>query len=406
MPLPIGAEVEPIEFAKISVNVRRGTRIGGYYSQLGCDPTNEILTWEYGRTTVRDIEFADIFYDELTNANFDVVGDPKRLFERQEEFDRATYAVGGQMTDIQMNLCRAVKLFTNVIIGFKGEAVVKVTWQLYSKLSRKVVLEVVTEGAAKTTSPSWDGDIVLIQEAFAAAAANLAVHPDFRGALIRKPELAQPQDVRFETREVPRIPPIPEPITANMDNVRLAAVTIEMGEGTHGSGFFVSESGLLLTNAHVVGEAKFVRVVLTTGRAILGEVLRVHKLRDVALVQVEEKGMRALPIRTEPAVIGEEVYAVGTPLERELRTTVTKGIVSAYRTEKLSNLRMIQADVDIHGGNSGGPLVDAAGNVVGITVAGFGLGPGKTSVGLNLFIPIQDALEKLNLRLGEPDQAS
>jgi S1-C subfamily serine protease len=55
---------------------------------------------------------------------------------------------------------------------------------------------------------------------------------------------------------------------------------------------------------------------------------------------------------------------------------------------------------------AGGPLVDSSGNVIGIAVLGIGMGPGKTSVGLNLFIPIQDALEKLNLRLGEPGQAS
>ena len=74
---------------------------------------------------------------------------------------------------------------------------------------------------------------------------------------------------------------------------------------------------------------------------------------------------------------------------------MTRGIVSKFATNR-SGMEDIQADVDIQGGNSGGPLLDGKGNLVGISYAGIGP-PGKFSSGLNFFIPIMDALEKLKL---------
>ena len=100
-----------------------------------------------------------------------------------------------------------------------------------------------------------------------------------------------------------------------------------------------------------------------------------------------------------PLTVSEEVYAIGAPLQERLRGTVTRGIVSAFRRDRLTGLETIQADVSIQGGNSGGPLVDAQGNLVGLTVAGYVV-PGSTgSAGLNLFIPIGDALDRLRLEI-------
>ena len=93
----------------------------------------------------------------------------------------------------------------------------------------------------------------------------------------------------------------------------------------------------------------------------------------------------------------EEVYAIGSPIDKSLAGTVSKGIVSKFASNS-QGLEDIQADVDIHGGNSGGVLLDQHGNAVGISYAGIGT-PDKKSVGLNFFIPVMDALEKLNLRL-------
>jgi len=127
---------------------------------------------------------------------------------------------------------------------------------------------------------------------------------------------------------------------------------------------------------------------------------RFHTHRDVALVKVDAGGLKPLPIRSSIVSHAEEVYAVGTPFDESLQSTITKGIVSGIRTEEKSGLKLIQSDVDIHGGNSGGPLLDSQGNVVGISVSGIGLR--KLSAGLNFFIPIIDGLEWLNVKIKAP----
>src|SRR3546814_13444327 len=102
-------------------------------------------------------------------------------------------------------------------------------------------------------------------------------------------------------------------------------------------------------------------------RAVVGEVLQVDEQRDVALVKLEGAGYPALPVRETPVRVAEEVYAVGAPRMKELGWTVTRGVVSSYRLAMPpEQLDYIQADVSVHGGNSGGPLLDRAGNGVGI----------------------------------------
>jgi S1-C subfamily serine protease len=158
-----------------------------------------------------------------------------------------------------------------------------------------------------------------------------------------------------------------------------------------------------LTNQHVVQDNKFVTIKLTTGRQMPGEVLRSHKARDVALVKVNEAAMAALPLQLEPPDVAAEVYAVGTPQDEKYSTTITKGIVSAYRTD--NDLKLIQSDAAIHGGSSGGAMVDRFGNVVAISVSGLTVSERKVGTSINFFIPIADALKFLAIELVEPDLA-
>ncbi len=398
--LPPNTEVVPIEFAKVSVNISRGTQIGAYRLEYAkCYPFAEYLYWNQGRVTSRNVEFADIFHEELSAANFDVVGDPAEIFASRETRQRALHAVGGQITEILMNICDQIHWWDGSSLGTQsGEASVKVKWQVYAKLDRRVVFETTTEGYFKTDKAVPDGEIFLIQQAFASAAANLAADLKFRKILARTggPAAAEP---RYSVMRFPGLRPFNKPFAENMRQVIDANVTLTLGED-HGSGFVISGGGLIVTNYHVVGEAPVIKVVLASGLKVDGKILRTHKRRDVALVQVPISGLTALPIRKTPVHVGEEVYAVGTPLSRELKATVTKGIVSAIRKRKHSGLEDIQGDVDIQPGSSGGPLLDKSGNVVGISHSGIE----EKSIGINFFIPIQDALAKLNLEQGRTTQ--
>jgi S1-C subfamily serine protease len=163
-----------------------------------------------------------------------------------------------------------------------------------------------------------------------------------------------------------------------------------------------------LTNCHVVTDSKFVTIELTTGRQMPGEVLRSHKARDVALVKVNEPAMEALPLQLNLPDVAAEVYAVGAP--QGLSTTISKGIVSAYRTDKDlfgtdHDLKLLQSDAAIHGGSSGGALVDRFGNVVAISVGGHHDSAKKLGTSLNFFIPIADALKFLAIELVDQNVA-
>jgi S1-C subfamily serine protease len=162
-----------------------------------------------------------------------------------------------------------------------------------------------------------------------------------------------------------------------------------------GSGFLVSDDGYLLTNQHVVGAATTVRIRWSDGLESTGDVVRVDKRRDVALIKSAPRaGRQPLALRRETPAVGDAVFAIGTPLDPSLQNTVTKGIVSANRI--LDGFAYIQSDVGVDHGNSGGPLIDDKGRVIGITV--IKIAPDDGQRGLNLFIPIGDALDFLALK--------
>ncbi len=177
-----------------------------------------------------------------------------------------------------------------------------------------------------------------------------------------------------------------------ISDVAGSVVAIFTGSGW-GSGFLVSDDGYLITNQHVVGAAKTVRVRWSDGLETTGEVVRIDKRRDVALVKAQGRGRQPLALRRGAATVGEAVFAIGTPLDEKLQNTVTKGIVSANRI--LDGFAFIQSDVGVDHGNSGGPLLDDKGRVIGVTVIKFAPDDGQR--GLNLFIPIGDALDFLAL---------
>jgi hypothetical protein len=211
-----------------------------------------------------------------------------------------------------------------------------------------------------------------------------------------------PEAISDTIVRIPELPRSVTPLSEGTSALQAAVVTIKIG-GAHGSGFFISRDGYLLTNQHVVEDNKFVTIKLTTGREMPGEVLRSHKERDVALVKVNEAAMAALPLQLEAPDVAAEVYAVGTPKDEKYSTTITKGIVSAYRTE--NDLKLIQSDAAIHGGSSGGAMVDRFGNVVAVSVSGITVTADKTGSSINFFIPIADALKFLAVELVGRDVA-
>jgi serine protease Do len=167
-----------------------------------------------------------------------------------------------------------------------------------------------------------------------------------------------------------------------------------------GSGIIVDPDGYIITNAHVVEGAQRIRVILPApaadsplelepihaGQILEARLLGTHKQSDLALLKVEATHLPTLPLRSDaPVHQGELVFAIGSP--EGLRNTVTMGVVSslARQLDPDNPMVYIQTDAALNPGNSGGPLVDIDGNVIGINT--LMLSEGGGSEGLGFAIP-------------------
>ena len=143
----------------------------------------------------------------------------------------------------------------------------------------------------------------------------------------------------------------------------------ESGEGT---GIIISPDGYILTNAHVVSDASRVSVSTTaSSKALSATVVGADEAHDVALLKVENaSGLPAAELgRSSDVKVGDDVVAIGNALGLRGDPTVTRGIVSALNRTVENLTGMIQTDAAINPGNSGGPLVNSAGQVIGINTA-------------------------------------
>ena len=175
-----------------------------------------------------------------------------------------------------------------------------------------------------------------------------------------------------------------------------STVTVILENGI-GSGFFVTQD-LIITNHHVISGQESVIVKLANGKKVPAQVLRKNQKRDVALLRVSVPNKKYFKLKKELPDQGDDVIVIGTPLKESNSSTMTSGIVSAIRN--MDGLVYIQSDVSIQPGNSGGPMLNKNGEVIGITVGGKSekLKSGNSiSIGLNYFIPSSDALTFLGL---------
>lgn len=172
-----------------------------------------------------------------------------------------------------------------------------------------------------------------------------------------------------------------------------AVVTIRSGQGS-GSGFFISDTGLIVTNRHVVEGSQKVSVITSRGESFVSESVFIHPSKDIALIKIQGSSLPYLKIVDPTTVkVGAEVISIGSPgiPGGVLPNTVTKGILSAFRDADQFGL-YIQTDVSINPGNSGGPLINLSGEVVGISSLKF-VAPGIE--GLNFAIFASEILKML-----------
>jgi serine protease Do len=214
-----------------------------------------------------------------------------------------------------------------------------------------------------------------IVETYGPAVVNITVtqRKDAGGAVPDMPGLDQNSPFYWFFRQFPQMPHGPQ---------------IMHGEG---SGFIVSQDGYILTNAHVVDDASEVLVKLTDRREFKAKVVGTDRMSDIALIKIDAKDLPIVKLGNPSSVkVGDWVLAIGAPFGFE--NSATAGIVSA-KGRSLPNegyVPFIQTDVAVNPGNSGGPLFNMAGEVVGINSQIYSRTGGY--MGVSFAIPINVAM--------------
>lgn len=371
--LPAGVETRAVALTRIATTLSPSSVVGGVLG-LGAD---QPLYWMHFKVQVEE-DLQAALAQELKAAGFKQQG--VSLFDDSSgEFELAAL--------IQSVNSRFPSAFTT-----KGWISLAVEWQIYSQRDRKVVARVSTTGVAEPVYYTLIGGIDSALSVAVINVRSLLASSEFRDHFIVKPGSEA-------TSRVAGASPAPMTYLNRDDGATSVAdaiggVVALFADDGMGTGVLVDESGLLLTNHHVVGDAKFIKVRWPDGVETLGEVVRSSAKRDVALVKTEPRGRKPLRLALQSPAPGEDVFAIGTPLDAKFQNTVTKGIVSANRV--FDGLSYIQSDVTVNHGNSGGPLLDKSGRVLGLTQSGTEIS--GAPVGLNLFVPIRDALDFLSLK--------
>jgi serine protease Do len=375
-----------ISVARITSSIQEGQPWGMATEGLFCITNPTYLDWNIGIGKLNVRAFEAPARAELKREGFPVSGDPTDPFADKTTAD---LALGGTITALRGEFCVAGNAFDPTAV--KGSARVDVDWQLYSTIERKTVSRASMTGSAKFDVSKQGGFQNILIAALNDSLRKFTATDEF---------------AKLTAVKLPSIGPQPE--VKNKDTIKLAGSTaatsvkisdavgavvlILSGDG-HGSGFLVSSDGYVLTAQHVVGTDKYVKVRWSDGLESVGEVIRSDRRRDAALIKADPRGRTPLALRREKPEPGDTVFAIGAPIDPKLQNTVTRGVVSA-NNRIIDGFSFIQSDVTVDPGNSGGPLLDDKGQVLGFT--DLGMRTAEAPTGLNFFVPIDDALRFLS----------
>lgn len=379
--VPVLKEKKKIQFKRVVVKVKRGTEVGTIHGGWFDVPQEKYFWRRGGYFSFDDSDLDVVFREELESSGYEVVGNPDALFEDPADWE-SDFLIAALVRDVKLNL-----FYPDIGFGdlsrSKGHCFLEVEWQVFSKLTRKVVLTHTTEGSIKQEKATKYGADDALGDAFSIAVRNLLAYQKFF-ELMTKEESNKMEGKRAPVK-------LNNQLSKELDltNISSSVVSVLAGN-SHGSGFIVSKDGYVLTNQHVIGDSKIVRLKFQSGLEINADVVSINRGRDIALLKAGHDGSTPLPFKPQIPSLGDTVYAIGTPKDLKLGQTVTKGTVSGFRT--ISGFNFIQSDAAVNPGNSGGPLIDDKGNVIGIAVL-----KKANAESLGFFIPIADALRDLEI---------
>lgn len=377
------ASSQTIQCGLVNVRLKGGDKMGNFI--IGKENTDILY---FGKTL-------DVDADHLKSSVNSVLKDlgyAVPTAEGKSVFSTGSnsrYTLQGEMRDVKYDIY-ASNLY-EYRAHYETRCAVEVTWKLVNQ-SRQTVFEHKDGGKSVKFEK---GGSAAFEDAFENSLYAFLSNKEVATAL-SKPAGTGPAAADADKPAAIAVHRAALPKAGTATGVSLAAksvVIVETADG-HGSGCIISNDGYIVTNAHVVGDDQTVKVLMADGLEAKGRVARVNAEMDLALIKIDTDGLTAFQLPTASAAeIGADVFAIGTPADKELGQSITKGIISGRR--KIEGHTLLQTDVSINGGNSGGALVGHGGQLLGIVNAKL---VGRGIEGIGFAIPAEQVAEALQLK--------
>lgn len=391
-------ETPLIQFDKLVVNFPEGKIVGRYQNSEG---EIEELKWEGSIKTGADI-FQQRFYDLLTTAGFpNIAVEQGELFQDNSQSKRySRFVIGLNILDYDVFLTDSKLNAKGIFRDFSyiaGRTDMLMEWQVLDKAKDEVVLTKTFHGVSNFNSSSSTNIKSGRSDAFEDGLIKLMKDSSFvqliRGA--KNETYIAKSAVTENAITIKRTAPLQdiENLSQLVKRANPACVTVITDRG-HGSGAFISSDGLILTATHVIEGVNKIEIKMTSGISLSAKVIASNTSQDVAILKVEGSGYPALPLlEGNSPDLGSDVLTIGTPHDPELGQSIAKGIISGKRKSEDGTI-YLQADISVSPGNSGGPLIDYSGNVVGVVQSKV-IREGVEGIGFAL--PISKVIEVLGI---------
>lgn len=386
-----------VAFDKLLADFKDGTTVGKFVKSK--DET-DVIKWE-GSIKIGESGFETTFYEILTNAGFTTpLSEFTSLFANDTE-DRnplPRFVVGAHLVDYDI-------YFENTKdkdygAGKKiGITTMGIEWQVLDKKTGEIALKVKTQGRIRYRTGTYyskPNNLIAFENALIAFLNEGSFHELIKRSdnvmLKTVTSMKSGEEINIKKINLPEFNSTGEMV----QYCNKSCVTI-VTDGGHGSGVVISKEGYVLSAYHVVEGVNKIELQFSSGLKLNAEILAFDKDHDIVLLKIVGSGFDALPLGVDREFsLGEDVVTIGAPNNIDLGQTVAKGILSGKR-EVEENL-YYQIDISVSPGNSGGPLLNKKGEVIGIVLRKI-ISEGVEGIGFA--VPVKTAAEVLNLKIVE-----
>ena len=376
----------PISVRKTRTNITTGSKIGNHHTGLYKIQIQHSLYWQ-SNVSISEEDFTFVTNEELSQLGYSVINfkglgsglkkNSLEYYELRAILDSLTFDTFSRSHNIGYSFAR-----------------IWVNWTLIDKRNNEILFTGQTNDSATTKEKKLSGfGNKAILEGYRNALKSLLGDISFSN--IMDINNKRTLSAKVGINEI-GISPCSNYVSGNLpDNLEsiMNGVVILRTANSFGSGFIISGEGHIITAEHVVAGAEEVFVELFSGLQFQAKILRVDDTQDIALLKIPGINYKCLQIASSSqSPIGSDVYSIGTPKDEVLSFSTSKGIVSGYR--EINGSKYIQTDASLNRGNSGGPLLNSAGEIIGVVSWKI---VSEDVEGIAFGIPIRVAIEKMGI---------